>query len=80
MCAFALNEIVKIKKKISKKSYYLYKDYKSKSSLIVCPCTLKEKSVKIRMFLGDNDNMALCVYKDRVFTIIYTEDLEKITN
>lgn len=79
MCSFSLNETVKIKKKISKKSYYLYKDYKSKSSLIVCPCTLKEKSVKIHTFLSDN-SISLCVYNDRVFTIIYTEDLEKIIN
>ena len=75
---FVVDEKVKIKKNLSKASYYLYQDYRRKSPLIVCPCALKCHVVKIKKII--DNNIVLCSYEDKVITILYIEDLEKVAD
>ena len=75
---FSIGDKAKINKNISKASYFLYQDYKTKSEYIVCPCSLKDKIVEVKKIL--NNNILLCTYKDSIITIIYSDDLTKLSN
>lgn len=62
---------VKIKK-LSKESYLLYKQYKNQSPLMVCPCHLEDKVLKVSIII--DKTIALLNYNDDI-TITYTKDL-----
>lgn len=62
---------VKIKK-LSKESYFLYKQYKNQSPLMVCPCHLEDKILKVSAII--NNNIALLKFNNDI-TITYVKDL-----
>lgn len=62
---------VKIKK-LSKESYFLYKQYKSQSPLMVCPCHLEDKTLEVSAII--NQNIALLKFNNDI-TITYVKDL-----
>lgn len=62
---------VKIKK-LSKESYLLYKQYKSQSPLMVCPCHLEDKVLEVSAIIGNN--IALLRFNNDI-TITYLKDL-----
>lgn len=76
--SFSVGDKAKINKSISKASYFLYQDYKTKSDYIICPCSLKEKIVEVKKVL--NNGILLCTYKNTVITIIYSNDLSQVSN
>lgn len=61
---------VKIKK-LSKESYFLYKQYKNQSPLMVCPCHLEDKILEVSAII---DNIALLKFNNDI-TITYVKDL-----
>lgn len=75
---FSVGDKAKVNKNISKASYFLYQDYKTKSDYIICPCSLKNHVVEVKKVL--NNNILLCTYKDSIITIIYSDDLTKLSN
>lgn len=62
---------VKIKK-LSKESYLLYKQYKNESPLMVCPCHLEDKILKVSLIV--DKKIALLEFNESI-TIVYTSDL-----
>ena len=62
---------VKIKK-LSKESYFLYKQYKNQSPLMVCPCHFEDKILKVSAII--NNNIALLKFNNDI-TITYVKDL-----
>lgn len=76
--SFSIGDKAKINKSISKASYFLYQDYKTKSNYIICPCSLKGRLVEVKKVL--NNGILLCTYKDTVITVIYSNDLSKVSN
>ncbi len=75
---FSIGDKAKIKPKISKKSYFIYEDYRKSSPYIVCPCSLKNKIVTVKKLL--DNGIALCTFHETAISIIYTDDLEKLSN
>lgn len=64
-------QYVKIKK-LSKESYLLYKQYKNESPLMVCPCHLEDKILKVSLIV--DKKIALLNFNESI-TIVYTSDL-----
>jgi hypothetical protein len=64
-------QYVKIKK-LSKESYLLYKQYKNESPLMVCPCHLEDKILKVSLVV--DKKIALLNFNESI-TIVYTSDL-----
>ena len=62
---------VKIKK-LSKESYFLYKQYKNQSPLMVCPCHLEDKILEVSAII--DNNIALLKFNNNI-TITYVKDL-----
>ena len=62
---------VKIKK-LSKESYFLYKQYKNESPFMVCPCHLEDKVLEVSVIIGNN--IALLKFNNDI-TITYVKDL-----
>lgn len=62
---------VKIKK-LSKESYFLYKQYKNQSPLMVCPCHLEDKILEVSVII--DNNIALLKFNNDI-TITYVKDL-----
>ena len=62
---------VKIKK-LSKESYFLYKQYKNQSPLMVCPWHLEDKILEVSVIIGNN--IALLKFNNDI-TITYIKDL-----
>ena len=76
-----INDTVKIKKTISKKSYFIYQEYSKASPYMVCPCTLKDNVVTVKKIIpSDEGFIALCLYRESKLTILYVEDLEEIND
>lgn len=67
---------VQIKEQISRASYFLYKDFKDKSEIMICPCELKGRIVVVVEHFDNNS--VLCLFKDAFLTILYPEDTLKI--
>ena len=64
-------QYVKIKK-LSKESYLLYKQYKNESPLMVCPCHLEDKILKVSLVI--DKKIALLNFNESI-TVVYTSDL-----
>lgn len=62
---------VKIKK-LSKESYLLYKQYKNKSPLMVCPCHLEDKVLEVSVIV--DKKIAVLNFNNNI-TITYLKDL-----
>lgn len=75
---FSIGDKAKIKKVISKKTYFIYEDFKSKSPYLICPCSLKGKIVVVKKII--DSNILLCTFQDDIMTIIYADDLDKISD
>lgn len=59
-------------------SLLLYKDYKTKSPVLVCPCALKEKVLELKRIMPNG--IGLCSYNDLAITVAYLSDLEAYSN
>lgn len=68
---FQPGQKVKIKK-LSKKSYLLYKQYKNESPLMVCPCHLEDKILEVSIIV--DKKIALLKFNESI-TVVYTTDL-----
>jgi hypothetical protein len=67
-----------IKQDLSSASILLYKGHQHSSPVMVCPCALTGRVVTVKKVLPNN--VYLCSFKDVAITMVYSEDLEVISN